>query len=204
MKVEFRKEPFPHVLLSGFYSADEEETVWAELKALSAFALPPDQTASATYDLESGGKGYLKNNLGIFLPDVYRNVLFSPIWRANRKLFDCDFMEQLKKFDFIFEYFHRTNWDTALVQFYADGHYYKAHRDSAVFSAVINFHGKEKEYEGGVLRFVDYDYSVDLKRNECILFPSFVLHEVTPVIAKSSDLMRSRITISLFLGINPK
>lgn len=207
MKVTLKADPFPHVLMSEFYTAEELSDVSEELKLLSKHALGPDKTGSAVDMKEiEGGFGqeyvYRKKNKGIFLSSFFKVEKESAISKANRKLFDKEFMQTLNNFNFMFGYLLNTNWDSSLVQFYSNGDYYKGHRDIAVFSNIVNCCSDPKEYDGGMLRFVDYDYSVDLRRNESILFPSCLEHEVTPVTVNHNDVMRSRITITTFIGIS--
>lgn len=209
MKFTLKIDPFPHVLMSEFYTTEECFDILDELKVLSKHALGPDKTGSAVDVKEiEGGFGqehvYKKKNKGIFLGDFFKNERESFIFKANRKLFDKDFMQILKNFNFVFSYLPDTNWDNSLVQFYSNGDYYKSHRDSAIFSNIVNVCSDPKEYYGGMLKFVDYDYSVDLKRNESILFPSCLEHEVTPITVDSNDPMRSRITITTFIGTAPQ
>jgi len=197
MNPVFLKEPFPHVRINSFYTASELDDVRHELKMLSEIAEPPEKTGGAVN--EEGGA--LKKNMGIFLMGVYTTVQVSPIYRASRKLFDCDFMRKVESIDLVFKYFSGTNQDDLLVQFYGDAHHYKSHRDRAIYSFIVKVDMSTKKHKGGNLLFPDFDYSVDLKNNEGILFPSFLVHEVTPVESRSKRLLDGRITITNFMGM---
>ena len=202
MEATFKSEPFPHVLMSNFYSPEECDEVWRELKRLSKMLLPPEQVGPA-FSIDTDGQKVLKkNNLSVFLSLVYKSRLASPIWSLTRKFFDKEFMARCFDLNFFFAYLPQTNYDDVLVQFYGDGQYYQPHKDRTTFSVITNFSSDPREYSGGVLRFTEFDYAVDLKRNESILFPSFVEHEVTPVSLQVDDVMKHRITITTFIGLN--
>lgn len=198
MNVICSTSPFPHVLIQNYYSDQELNDVWKELNALSKFAKPPNMTGSAT---DSTGKS-LKENLGIFLSDVYFLPAVSAIFNANRKVFDARLMKELGDNVFLFKYLTNTNWDNTLVQFYLNEHHYKPHNDTALFTLVTNIHSVPKKYTGGVLRFTEYDYTIELKNNESILFPSVLMHEVTPVKSETDNLLESRITVTTLIGIS--
>lgn len=198
MKLKTLNKPFPHVLFKGFCSEEELKSVLYELKALSLIALPPDQTGAAWTKEE----GSFKNNSGVFLTDLYRNQNVSSIYRVTRKLFDKTFMKSVEEFNLIFRYLSNTNEDGVLIQFYEEGGFYKKHTDLALYTAIIKIDALDSAYEGGDLRFPDHDYSIDLKHNSGILFPSFIPHEVAPVKVSSSNKLNGRITIAVFASLS--
>jgi predicted 2-oxoglutarate/Fe(II)-dependent dioxygenase YbiX len=196
MKITSSVEPFPHILFGNFYSTCELKNIRRELSILSEFGKPANQTGSALKD----GK-VLKNNLGIFLPDIYKNLNASSIFKANRKLFAPVLMKEIVEVDFIFNYLPITNEDNILVQFYRGDDYYESHWDKAVYTVIIKVDMPSKKYDGGDLKFTNYNYTVRLKSNEGIMFPSFLNHEVTPVNLKSGNVLDGRITITNFVGV---
>lgn len=198
MNPNYSSHPFPHVMIDDFYTPEELGLVWNELAMISPVLKPPEHTQAAR-SLSDGT--ILKSNLGVFINDVYKSLAVSPIVRANRKLFDEPFMNTLINWNPIFSFLPNTNFDNSLVQFYSNGQYYKPHRDSSTYSVVTCLYQTPKSYTGGELRFPDFDYSVDLNCNQSILFPSYLLHEVTPVATDIDDISRCRITISTFIGV---
>lgn len=197
MNLIYYATPFPHVVMREFYSPDEYEAVWAELVSLKDKSAGAETTGTATKDGVN-----LKRNTGVFLGQLYQEeYLSSPIIRANRKLFSVSVMQQLCGFDFVFQYLPATTFDETLVQFYQNGDYYKTHKDTAVFSATVVLYRPPRRYAGGVLRFTHFNYLVELEDNDCVLFPSFVPHEVTELRSSTTDPLNNRISITTFMNI---
>jgi hypothetical protein len=198
MDIRYSVEPFPHVILDGFYGAEELAEIGEELRSLSKVAMGPDATLSAKGD----DGDLLKKNRGVFLPLIYKDLRASPTFIATRKIFDKELIKVLCGLNLIFRYMPITNWDGTLVQFYANGDKYGSHHDTAVFTLITNVSKEPRAYTGGVLRFAEYDYAVDLQHNQSILFPSMLKHEVTEVVTEVSDMVDGRVTISMFMGMN--
>jgi Rps23 Pro-64 3,4-dihydroxylase Tpa1-like proline 4-hydroxylase len=187
--------PITYVLIDDYFADSEVAQIWSELHVLSKHLRPGSETESAKFP-----DGTIKKkNSGIFLPDVYKNLMVSPIFSFNRKIFSREIVEEIVSFDRVFGYLPITNSDNTLVQFYQNGDYYKPHHDTCLYTLIVAFYKTPKLYGGGVLKFDDYE--VDLKHNQAVFFPSYLQHEVTEIQSTSDDLMDNRISISTLIGL---
>jgi Rps23 Pro-64 3,4-dihydroxylase Tpa1-like proline 4-hydroxylase len=202
MIINRTSKPFPHLIIEEFYSENELNIIFNELKFLKTKMLTPDKTGSARLKATgSTNNEYLKNSLGIFLDNFYAERKSSDILELSKKIFCKEILEICSSMDLIMQYFSRTNADSTLVNYYGDGEYYKAHADSSVISCITVIHETPKNYSGGELIFPEYDYTLDIQNNQTIIFPSILLHEVSTVKLKNADEYSGRFSITKFAKI---
>lgn len=95
---------------------------------------------------------------------------------------------------------------------HSDGDFFSPHRDSftgsdrdqtrgdRLITAVYYFHQTPRKFQGGDLHIHPFDKSrpavVVPRDNRLVAFPSFMLHEVTPVTVPSGDFADSRFSVS--------
>ncbi len=197
---KYLPSPFPHAIADNFFTEEELPDVWSELKYISKCVGGPEITASARD--ENGN--FKKKNLGVFVDSLYTNRALSPILTFTSKMFTKENLDYLCASNFVFNYLPVTNADSTLVQFYANGDYYKSHKDITVFTITIMMHKEPKKFQGGQLVFTDYGYELDLQNNQAVLFPSFVEHEVKEVVCPNVDINEGRITLSKFISFKPE
>jgi hypothetical protein len=197
MKVTLHREPFSHLIVSGFFSEDEYNDVWFEIQYLSKRMKPPNETYAAHQD-----GVYRKKGSGVFLHEFLINPAESSTFRATRKIFD--YQEAVSQDFYLNGMYRWVNHDVTLAQLYLNGDYYKPHWDTPILTHITVLHKTPKPYTGGDLFFPEFNYTVSLKDNESILFPSFAMHEVTQVRTDSDDLMSGRYTVTNFMQyLNP-
>lgn len=191
-----RKLPIPFVIVDDFFTDDELELIWKEIDFLSDKdkLLKPKDTSSAH---DENGK-LKKSNLGIFVDDVYCQRETSNILKITRKLFDKNFMDDLIKNNYIFNFYQRATSDRTLLSYYGDKDYYKSHHDDADFTSIIWLYKEPKEFEGGEFKFTDYDIKFECKNNQLIIFPSDLLHEVSEIELKSKKPWTGRYSLVNF------
>lgn len=188
MEVNYIISPFPHAILDNFYEPNELSAVWRELDFLTHpdKMLPADKTGSALYD-----DGTLsKKNFGLYLDDIYagdRNI--SSILKISRKIFEPDLLKFLQKQHWIFKYVARSTKDSMLLSYYEDKNTYDAHIDMCTMTSLTHIFKQPKKFDGGDLVFPEFDYTLPVKNNRCILFPSKIEHAVTPVVLPEEEKM---------------
>jgi hypothetical protein len=193
---KYLASPFPHAIANEFFTETELSNVWEELNYLSGHLNGPEVTGSArTKDGE-----YKKKNLGVFVDGLYSDRNSSSILTSTAKFFAKDNLNSLCTNNFIFNYLPITNLDFTLVQFYANGDYYKAHHDTSIFTLIILLHKKPKKFQGGELVFTKHGYELDLQNNQAVLFPSFIEHEVKEVVCPEVSIYDGRITITKLIA----
>ena len=183
MKLISQQDPFPHLIVDDIYSEDELKLIWQELDFLchSEKWNPPEKTGTAT-DCQ---KKPMKNNFGLFLDGedgIYKDRKISSILSVNRKVLDKEILGEYVKLSFGYQTSLQSNRDTTLVSYYEDSHYYKRHNDNAILTALTWFYKEPKMFFGGDLIFSDYNkFTIPLKNNRAVLFPSFLFHEVEEI-----------------------
>ena len=66
--------------------------------------------------------------------------------------------------------------------YYDDAQEYKPHHDDPQFTILIWFYKEPKKFTGGDFIFTQPNVNVKCKHNRMVLFPSYYLHQVTPVL----------------------
>ena len=194
-------EPFPHMVFHNFYTNEELELIWEELK----FYTKPNKLL----DVEEyqGVVGYTKAK-ALQLDVVYKeNRFLSNILEVSRKVFDDQILEPFSKISDCCTLAKNANYDHTKVRYYHNGDCYKPHTDSYFeFLAFSYFYKEPKRFEGGNLIFPKYDYQFSCDHNSLIIMPAWVEHGVSEVKIKDSDYYEGygRYAITHFFGCKQK
>jgi len=194
-------EPFPHMVFHNFYTNEELELIWEELK----FYTKPNKLL----DVEEyqGVVGYTKAK-ALQLDVVYKeNRFLSNILEVSRKVFDDQILEPFSKISDCCTLAKNANYDHTKVRYYHNGDCYKPHTDSYFeFLAFSYFYKEPKRFEGGNLIFPKYDYEFSCDHNSLIIMPAWVEHGVSEVSIKDSDYYEGygRYAITHFFGCKQK
>ena len=197
-QVEIYNHPDPVIVIRNWYSEKELEDIWVELDKLSnpySMQLPSD-TGSAVLENAS-----LKNGHGIFLDDLYINRReSSSILSMREKFFNDNFYNLILSVDRSFNHFVNSTSDRTLVNYYEQNHFYKKHYDRSIFTCVVPIWKEPKKFTGG--DFLISDKSFNLKSNDLIVFPGYLIHEVTPIsMNEDADKWKSgRFSITTFIN----
>jgi Rps23 Pro-64 3,4-dihydroxylase Tpa1-like proline 4-hydroxylase len=178
MKVTSDSKDF--LVIDDFYTKDEQIDIWKELDFLTydRKLMPPEETGTA-HDLDTGE--VLKQNSALFLDGIYARRNLSNILTLNRKLFSEEVTSNFDGMDNCFKYIHHTNYDSTLISYYEEKDYYKAHTDSSILTYLYWCHKEPKKFEGGDLILPELGEGITYKNNRLVIFPSWRLHEVTPI-----------------------
>ena len=204
MNFSYVEKPIPHIIVDDFYSEQELSDVWKELEFVTndRVMISGDKTASATD--ENGNP--VKKNHGVFLDAFYGpNRRASHILTYNRKIWDKEFIDGVKKCNDIFKTISLTNQDSCLLSYYENSDNYPSHFDQAIYTMLVHVYKEPKCFEGGELSLHgDGDITYELKNNRMILFPSFYNHSVSDITMDNNKKFsgNGRYTISQFFGLN--
>ena len=190
-------EPFPHMVFHNFYTNEELELIWEELK----FYTKPNKLLNV--EEYQGVVGYTKAK-ALQLDVVYKeNRVLSNILEVSRKVFDDQILEPFSKISDCCTLAKFANYDHTKVRYYHNGDYYKPHTDTYFeFLAFSYFYKEPKRFEGGNLIFPKYDYEFGCENNSLIMMPAWVEHGVSEVSIKDSDYFDGygRYAITHFFG----
>ena len=174
----------PYVRIDNTFTEDELPKIWQELDyycATKELALPGHGTGGAKI-AEDEGDAYLKNNYGVFLHELWNNKNFSFLLKYGRKFFDGDNVIDITNCNIHMRAFHLSNYDTALLSYYEDSHYYDMHFDMAQYTCVTWLYKEPKAFGGGEFVFNDSGIEIECTNNTTIIFPSYYYHEVKPIV----------------------
>jgi len=182
LQVTLCREPFEYIIIDNTYTEEELRLIFLELDfwALSGNLMGPEHTGTARWGHNGGPK---KQNIGVFLDEVYRDRSYSNVLKFNRKIFGL----QLDKPSTILNYLRESNHDTTLVSYYENKSHYKSHKDVSVLTAVTYLYKQPKAFEGGDLVLTEYGYAFEPWFNRTYIMPGVVEHEVTEVTMKPED-----------------
>jgi hypothetical protein len=203
MNTQSLQDPFPHLIVDDLYDEDELKLVWQELEFLNHLDKwkKPEETGAAVIS-----EDILKNSLGLFLDGdnpIYSHRNISNILKVNRKILSEDVLGTYSKLSFGYQSALISNHDTTLINYYEDSHYYKRHYDRSIVTSLTWFYKEPKSFFGGDLIFSDFDrYTVTVKNNRAILFPSFIFHEVEEICMPENKPGYGRYCMSQFFMIS--
>lgn len=164
--------------IDNMFSDDELYLIRGELRSFETKYKPPHETQSARGE---GGK-ILKHNSALWMDEVFKDTSKSDILRINRKVVRLS--AQLEAISPMFRAVKAGNINSTLISRYVDGDYYEPHFDRCAVTVLTYFLDKPELLEGGEVSFTDYDVTVPVEDNLCIVFPSMLNHMVSPVVSK--------------------
>ena len=187
---------FPYIIIDNFYSKEEEDLVWDEIKFLSGNnKLFASETTGGAIESGSSGNLQLKKNKGIFLHECYNSQSISNILEFNKKFRDITYTHDHWYFEPLCsnEYKGKVRTcnigkDGALLSYYENSDYYKTHLDVGYVTTLIWIYREPKKFEGGELFFPKFNKTIELKNNRVIIFPSVAAHEVKGVKMNEEDM----------------
>jgi hypothetical protein len=201
MKMIHNRKMNNYLIIDKWYSEEEEYCVWKELDFYQTTELEKgEETIIAKGDDGEPLGKHLRIHLNSLYNPQFRNK--SHILRLSTKIQNETFHKKVLEANPIYgRNFTSTNHDYNLISYYEDKHFYKPHIDSFLWTMLIWFYKKPKNFTGGELVFVDRKEIIELKHNRMILFPSYFLHEVTPIqVNKDFKKGDGRYTITKFLN----
>tara|TARA_R100000656_G_scaffold78135_1_gene57538 strand:- start:547 stop:1170 length:624 start_codon:yes stop_codon:yes gene_type:complete len=191
-------ELFPFIVADNWYSPEEEKLIWKELD----FYYRPDNLEPAS-DFSAKTKGVILSNSWRIYPDAmftqkYKNV--SSIMTAKKKFTYRPFLDFVKKAMPQGIQFATTNRDATMISYYDHAQEYKPHHDDPQFTILIWFYKSPKKFTGGDFIFTQPNVNVKCKHNRMVLFPSYYLHQVTPILMEQEHRNKGlgRFTITHF------
>jgi Rps23 Pro-64 3,4-dihydroxylase Tpa1-like proline 4-hydroxylase len=188
MQVNYIAEPFPHAIIDNFYDIPELSAVWRELDFLTHPDKLQDEKTTGSAFYKDGTLA--KKNFGLYLDQTYsgdRNI--SDILKLGRKIFKPEILTFLQEKHWMFKYVAGSTKDNMLLSYYEDKNNYNTHIDMCSMTSLVHLFRQPKKFDGGDLVFTEFDYTLSVKNNRCILFPSKIEHAVTPVVLPEEEKM---------------
>ncbi len=194
------------LVIKNLYTKDELFLIQKELDYLwysMAFNRSEDYLSVAKTDDGT----VLGKRSGVWLDYFYSNRESSNILRLNRKPFaNEEIRNTFANLNPYHYHYLKLDFDNTLLQYYENSDYYKPHTDHAVFSLVTWFFKEPKKFIGGKFKFTDMNFELEIENNMCIIFPSFLWHEVeeVTVLEKNKHEPHGRFSMTQFVTYDPK
>lgn len=175
--ITIRQEPFPHLIVEGVYTQQELSDVWKLIEDKKDF-MPANLIGSTT-----------GNHLAVFLDTTDIKPIGDEVTKAFKEISP----------------YHRAidSCETKYIKlnYYQNFNHYPAHTDIARYTAVTFLNKEPKKFEGGDLKFTEFDYVIPFENNKMVLFCGCFFHEVTPVTLNETDYLtgNGRYAITQFL-----
>lgn len=188
------------LIIDNWYNEKEKEKVLQELN----FYTSEEKLEKAEGNNVAYQNGENLSNAFRLYPSHYyspQGVRLSSILKYVDKFRDKNFHKKLKDTSPIFRAFEQTTKDTTLISYYEESQYYKPHFDEAKFTCLIWIFKEPKKFVGGDLILEDLDLKIKCVNNRLVVFPGFLLHEVTKIkMKKPYKLGEGRYTLTHFFN----
>jgi hypothetical protein len=177
MNIIHKTNPFYHILLKDIFFEGDLLKIKEKLISLKGNFQSEEHTGSAKIK-----EKFLKKNKGMFLKSTELEFFTNKI---DSLLKQVKINEDWDNFCFK-RIFNNLRWGSELVQYYQNNNYYLPHIDEGVFTMIFWIYEDQSKTKGGNLYFPEYDYLLNCKTNEGIIFFSKELHEVTKIESKKN------------------
>lgn len=169
------------ITFEDIFDCQELQSIWKEAEFLCdrnklGSAL---ETKSATDD---DGTPRKRNN-GVWFLSVYKDIRYSNYLQLYKKSWNSLNNEKQKLIDndINLKLFFTANYNETLLSYYENDDYYKSHTDKCCYTYVFWLFKEPKRFFGGDLTFPELNYTVNIKSNMGVLFPSWLNHEVDKI-----------------------
>ena len=202
MDIKVHTEPFHIIEVENLFSEGERLDMFNEMAYLQKQGVFVEPLKAGTALSNSGAP--LKENMSLYLDNIWKDRTHSSILNHNRKLFNLLAMEEELKESWFFKR-NCLNVDTTLISYYENADHYKPHSDIAYITALTWFFKEPKKFSGGSVTFDDYDITFDISNSLTLLFPSNINHSVSEVVMSKEfeNTQNGRFCMAQFLMISP-
>ncbi len=166
-------EPIPYIIVKNYFPQREVDCMLEECDRLS-----PLLEYQAPKNLPDGHK----QNTQMGVDEQYVNRKVSPILKSMDSIYnDTQLIEILEDSHWFWKSWFHTNSDGTFLSYAKHGDYYRGHKDIAVISLMYWLWYEPRPFVGGDILLTDYDINVPVERNQLLIIPSSISHEVTPI-----------------------
>ncbi len=186
--------------IKNIFDKNEIDRFYEIFYQLQPNLLPPELSGSALDE----NKKPLKNNSALFTDKIqpypgifkdfekkfgfHRNIFTDLLGKNNQDSVYSLLPSNINVFNSLISYYNKNNDN------------YKPHADNSIMTCLVWMNEQDKNYNGGDLRFPDYDITIQCDENTGVLFPSCVMHEVTDIKIINKLKNKGRITYTTFFG----
>ena len=195
-----------HLVVDNFLNPKELDLVWRELDYMTSPNRMYDPSNVHSGSAKQDGKP-LKQNMVAPLGKIYNELIHSDIFNVLGKIYGEEFSQIMDDMGNEFRYYngstHPTN--SCFISYYENNDFYKLHRDNAILTFLFWCNKEPIRFKGGDLTLPEIGVDVEYKNNRLVVFPSHLLHSVSPIemISENEPLSGyGRYCISYFMYLN--
>tara|TARA_R100001143_G_C3335881_1_gene121817 strand:+ start:485 stop:1081 length:597 start_codon:yes stop_codon:yes gene_type:complete len=192
----YKTKDFGYIVIDNLFPDNELNDIWNELIHLDFIM---NLQSVKNIRREDGALELLSGD-GLTLDNVYMDRDYSAILKYNRRLWSDEVIEAFCSAHPANVHYVLCNLDSTFINRYTDSQGYKPHRDVSSFSSNTVF--LKGDVVGGEFIFSEYDIEIECKNNQCIIFPSWVLHGAKEIKTKEGARYSMAMFSSQTLGAN--
>ena len=192
----------PFFIIDNYYNEEEEKAVWKELDFYNS--IPADQIPRAEKTVVAKDKDGNSKSLAYrhYVSEMYTRAGF-PYSNINRFMYKGRTQQLWDIVNKCMPYgrsYMSSNEDSTMVSYYEEDDHYKPHHDTSLWTVCTWFVKEPRLFDGGDFDFPETGYTVKLKHNRSVYFPSCYLHRVSPIKfhTKPKEIGYGRFTITHF------
>lgn len=192
-----------YIEIENFLDDNQKKAVWHELDAFANKDYLIHSGNDWTTSKDDRGQPLAKSSYRMFPNIIYSDVGFdvSPICRTRFKVYHMmkDVTKNIPEYRLLSQC---ENW-SSIAHYYEESGHYKPHTDRSIYTALLFLAKDPTKFTGGDLKFEDLGETAKFADNKLVFFPSYLLHESTPLKFKEGDKSGfGKITLSYFFTIN--
>tara|TARA_Y100000310_G_C20492778_1_gene720072 strand:+ start:232 stop:900 length:669 start_codon:yes stop_codon:yes gene_type:complete len=169
------KEPIPYLIVKNYFDEKDVELMLQETDLVRT-------TDIMSFEDGIGMPDGHKKNEQITVDSIYQNRNASHILTKFDKIYkDEKLISTLQNMSWFYDCWGFTNRDSTFINYSEKGDYYKEHRDIAVITMMYWIWKKPKSFTGGDLLLPRYNIKIPIKRNQLMIIPSSIEHEILPI-----------------------
>ena len=115
------------------------------------------------------------------MENFYKQRTLSPILNCTYKQLTLEFNKIIKECEPYSRSYLSSNFDSSMVSYYEENDHYTPHHDTMLWTCLIWMVREPRLFDGGDFKLNEPDTEIKLKNNRMVMFPSCLLHSVTPI-----------------------
>jgi len=207
IKLIDKNPAYPCIVIDNWFNPNEEKAVWKELDFYSALPIENIKRAENTIVARYGDGSSKSKAYRFYIEDYYRKDGISHIKNCMYKQRSPEFHKIIEQCTPQCRSFLSSNNDSTLISYYEENDHYAPHHDTFAWTCLIWMVREPILFEGGDFKLNETDTEIKLKNNRLVIFPSCLLHSVTPLKFKKpppKEIGYGRYTITHFYYGEPR
>jgi Rps23 Pro-64 3,4-dihydroxylase Tpa1-like proline 4-hydroxylase len=185
MEFTFIDEGIDAVIIDNFYSEEQLELIFSELKTLTHPDIMQEDRNSLESAVDLQGN-FITNKAGLWLDAIYNKWTYSHMMRfLDKNLNSQQFRDKLMSKNSLYKIMFNCRKRGHLLSYYENAGYYSKHTDASAFTILSYFNKEPKHFTGGDITIHSFDESkkvtIESRNNRVIIITGNTSHEVSEI-----------------------